>query len=74
MTTEMLRRRLLSLGWKTPDNAQQAEDGSWRLIARSCGHTIVALADAEHEVWSAACSTAMKLTRSGVAEPLPGDS
>jgi hypothetical protein len=39
------------------------------LIAQSCGHNIVALADTEHEVWLAACSTALNLTRSGSARP-----
>ena len=62
-TTDMLRQRLRGLGWKTRDDAEQALDGSWWLIAESCGHTIVALADTEYEVWSAACLTAMRLTR-----------
>jgi hypothetical protein len=65
-TTEMLRQRLYWLGWKTLEGAKQAEDGSWYLIARSCGHTVVALADTQHETWAAACAMAMKLTRSGL--------
>jgi len=65
LTTEMMRQRLRDLGWRLLDDAQQAEDGSWWLCARSCGHTIVALADMRHEVWSLACSMAMKLTREG---------
>ena len=69
LTTEMLRHQLRCLGWKPLGDAQQAEDGSWWLIARSCGHKIVALADTEHEVWLAACSTAMNLTRSGSVRP-----
>jgi hypothetical protein len=64
-TTELLRQRLRGLGWKPLSDAQQAEDGSWSLIARSCGHTIVALADTRQEVWSAACLMAMRLTREG---------
>jgi len=69
LTTEMLRHRLCSLGWKILDDARQAEDGSWWLIAQSCGHNVVALADTEHEVWLAACSTAMKLTRLASVRP-----
>jgi hypothetical protein len=65
LTTEMMRQRLRDLGWKPLDDAQQAEDQSWWLIAQSCGQTIVALADTRHEVWSAACSMAMRLTREG---------
>ena len=65
LTTEIMRQRLRALGWRLLDDAQQAQDGSWWLIARSCGHTIVALADTQHETWSLACSTAMKLTREG---------
>ena len=66
LTTEMLRHRLCSLGWKILDDARQADDGSWFLIAQSCGHNIVALADTEQEVWLAACAMAMKLTRGAV--------
>jgi hypothetical protein len=69
MTTDMFRHRLCSLGWKILDDARQAEDGSWWLIAQSCGHNLVALADTEQEVWWAACWTAMKLTCSGSVRP-----
>jgi hypothetical protein len=65
-TTEMMRQRLRDLGWRLLD-AQAAQDGSWFLLAQSCGHTIVALADSQREVWSAACALAMKLTREGCA-------
>jgi hypothetical protein len=65
-----MRHRLQSLGWKTLDDARQADDGSWWLNAQSCGHTIVALADSRQEVWSLACSMAMKVTRDGLAKPL----
>jgi len=65
LTTEMMRQRLRDLGWRLLDDARQADDGSWWLIAQSCGHTIVALADTRQEVWSRACSMAMKLTRDG---------
>ena len=62
-TMEMLRQRLHNLGWKTDDDGQRADDGSWWLVATSCGHIIVALADTQNEVWSAACRLAMRLTR-----------
>jgi hypothetical protein len=64
-TTEMMRQRLRDLGWRLLDDAQQAPDGSWWLIAESCGHDIIALADTQLEVWSRACAMAMKLTREG---------
>ena len=64
MTADVFRHRLECLGWQTVGDAQEAEDGTWSLVAQSCGHNIVALADTEHEVWSAACSMAMKLTQS----------
>jgi hypothetical protein len=63
-TTEMMRQRLRDLGWRLLD-AQAAPDGSWFLIAQSCGHTIIALANTQHEVWSGACAMAVKLTREG---------
>jgi hypothetical protein len=63
--TDMLRRRLRALGWKTLGDAEQAEDGSWSLVAQSDGHTIVALADTRQEVWSAASLMAMRLAREG---------
>jgi hypothetical protein len=66
MLTRVLRHRLECLGWKT-FGAQQAEDGSWFVVARSCGHTLVALANTENEVCSAACSLSLKLTVSDVA-------
>jgi hypothetical protein len=69
MTTDVFRHRLTCLGWKILDDARQAEDGSWWLIAQSCGHSIVALADREHEVWSAACSMAFSLTCRGLLRP-----
>ena len=65
-----MRHRLQCLGWKVLDDARQADDGSWWLNAQSCGHTIVALADNHQEVWSLACSMALKLTRNGLAKPL----
>ena len=43
----------------------KALDGSWSLIARSAGHTLVALADTRRDVWSAACSMAMRLRAKG---------
>ena len=53
------------LGWKTLDNGGQLGDGSWRVFAQSCGHTVVALAHNHQEAWSAASSMALKVTRNG---------
>ena len=66
--TRMLRDRLECLGWKVISVAQ-ADDGSWFLLAESCGHTIVSLADTKDAVWSLACSMALKLTMSGGTSP-----
>jgi hypothetical protein len=68
LTTEMMRQRLRDLGWRLLADAP-AEDGNWYVIAQSCGHTVIALTDTEPEAWSAACSMAMKLTRSQYARP-----
>ena len=64
MTTELLRRQLECLGWKVLEEGQQAD--RWYVLAASCGHTILAFADARREAESAARSLAMKLTREGV--------
>ena len=62
-TTKVLRQRLQGLGWRLLGDAQQAPDTSWYLLCQSAGHTIVALAETQYEVWSAASSMAIKLTR-----------
>lgn len=66
MTVKVLRHRLECLGWETLDSRRQP-DGRWWLLATSCGHAIVALGDSREEIWSAACSMAMKMTREGLA-------
>jgi hypothetical protein len=66
LITEM-RHRLQYLGWRTLGRGQQI-DGRWWVFAGSCGHTIIAIADTPHEVWSAACAMAMKLTRNGLSD------
>jgi len=65
-----MRHRIECLGWKILSNEKSLPDGCWRLIAQSCGHTIVVLADSPRETWSAACAMALKLTRNGWAKPL----
>ena len=62
MTTEIQRLELL--GWKTLDEGRQ-EDGRYCVLAKSCGHFIVAFADTRREAWVAASKMAMKLTREG---------
>lgn len=64
MTTETLCHRLQCLGWKPLDEKRQS-DGSWCVLAVSCGHAILAFADSRQQAWSVACSMAMKLTRKG---------
>jgi hypothetical protein len=50
------------------DEGQQ-EDGRYCLLAKSCGHFIVAFADTRKEAWAAASKMAMKLTRKGLRLP-----
>lgn len=66
-STQQSRHWLRCLGWKTQDDGEQLEDGRWCVCARSCGHTVVALGDGQREVWSAACSMALRITRNGWA-------
>lgn len=61
MTTELLRHRLVCLGWKVLMEHRWPDNG-WRVWATSCCHTIIAVADSRHEAWKAACVMAMKLT------------
>ena len=65
MTSKVLRDRLRCLGWKTCDDGRRLESGRWSLFAKSCGHTLVAIADTRKEAWSAACAMALNLTRNG---------
>ena len=62
MTTRTLCHRLECLGWRSLDESRQL-DGSWRVLAVSCGHAICAFADNRKQAWSMACSMAMRLTR-----------
>jgi hypothetical protein len=62
MTTNHMRHRLECLGWAALSETRQP-DGRWSVWATSCCHTILAIADNRHDVWSAACEMAMKLTR-----------
>ena len=57
--------QLECLGWRVLDEGRQ-EDGRYCVLAKSCGHYVIALADTRHAAWSAACSLAMKLTREGL--------
>ncbi len=65
MMTETLYHRLLCLGWKAIDEGRQL-DGSWCVLALSCGHAILVFADSRQEAWSALCSMALKSTREGL--------
>ena len=62
MTTEI--QRLESLGWKPLGEERQKDH--WCVLAESCGHKIIVVADARDEAWVAACKMAMKLTREGL--------
>ena len=60
-------QQLESLGWKALDEGQS--DDRYYLLAGSCGHFIMSLADTRTEAWSAARSMAMKLTRGDLRLP-----
>jgi hypothetical protein len=65
MDSETLKHRLRCLGWKVRElGAQNSE--RWALLVTSCGHTIFATGNTYYDALSAACSTAMKLTLTGV--------
>jgi len=57
-------QRLELLGWKALDEGRQ-EDGRYCVLAKSCGHFLIAFADTRGEAWSAACSMALRLTWEG---------
>jgi hypothetical protein len=61
MTTKTLSHRLQCLGWRSLDESRQL-DGTWRVLAVSCGHAILAFANDRNQAWSVACSMAMRLT------------
>jgi len=63
MTTKI--QRLESLSYRVIDEGRQ-EDGRYCVLAKSCGHYVIAFADTRREAWAAACSMAMKLTREGL--------
>ena len=62
MTTET--RRLECLGYRVLDERRQ-KDGRYRVVARSCGHYLIARGGNRHETWAALFSMAMKLTEEG---------
>jgi hypothetical protein len=64
MTIETLCLRLQCLGWKKTVEGQQA-DTSWYVLAESCGHAILVLADSRQEAWRAVCLMALTVTRDG---------
>ena len=61
MTIETMQRRLRYLGWKAYELGLQ-NDGRWVICVTCCRHIIYAMGSTRREVWSAACSTALKLT------------
>jgi len=65
MTTDQLHHRLECLGWRVINEGRQ-EDDRYYVLAKSCQHYVIALADTRCAAWSAACSLAMKLTREGL--------
>ena len=57
-------QQLELLGWRVLDEGRQ-EDGRWCILAKSCGHFIIAFADTRNVTWMALISMAMKLTKEG---------
>lgn len=68
MTTE--QHRLTSLGWRALDEGH-GEDGRYRVVAHSCGHYVMSVADTREKAWAAACSLALKITCGGLRLPRP---
>ncbi len=64
MTTRQFHHDLELIGWRTLGEGR-LNDGRYRVIARSCGHFIVAYADRRMAAFSAARDMAMKLTLEG---------
>jgi len=65
MATDQIHHRLKLLGWK-PLGEGRLNDGRYCVLARSCGHFVVAFAKRRNEAWSAACKMAMTLTHEGL--------
>jgi hypothetical protein len=64
MTTMTPYQRLMCLGWEAIGDGRRS-DGSWYVLATSCGHVILVHANNRREAWRAVCSMALKLTREG---------
>jgi hypothetical protein len=59
--------QLNGLGWCLLDYRQNVETGRWCIIAKRCGHHIIALADTHEEARAAARSMAFRLTQGGLS-------
>lgn len=55
------QQRLARLGWRALDAGRQ-EDGRYCVLAKSCGHLVISLADTREDAWLGACALAMKVT------------
>lgn len=64
MTTRQLHHDLELIGWRTLGEGP-LHDGRYCVLARSCGHFIIAFADVRRAAFSAAREMAMKLTLEG---------
>jgi len=64
MTTRQLHHDLELIGWRTLGEGRLS-GGRYCVLARSCGHYIIALADKQRTAFSAARNMAMKLTLEG---------
>ena len=68
MTTAI--QRLENLGYRVLDEGRQ-EDGRYCVLAKSCGHFVIAFADSRKEAWAAVCGMALNLTCGGLRLPRP---
>jgi hypothetical protein len=62
-----LHHRLESLGWRVIETGWC--DARYRVVAKSCGHRIIGIANTASEAYVATCRMAMKLTRNGLHLP-----
>jgi hypothetical protein len=60
----MMTERLAYLGWRVLCAGRQP-DGRYRVLAKSCGHYLIACGESRHETWAAIFSMALKLTEEG---------
>ena|SRR5208282_386558 len=62
---------LEGLAWRA---SAEIRSGRWLVSGRSCGQTVISIADTEEEAWSAACSMALDVTAPSLRERREGRS